>query len=318
MDTIIELRHLRTLIALEETGSVSLAAQRVFLTQSALSHQIRLLENHFDTPLFERKSTPLRFTPAGERLLKLAHELLPRVAHAERDLIQIIQGEAGELRVAVECHTCFDWLMPAMGVFRPQWQQVELDIVSGFQADPVGLLLNHRADLAIVSETNPVSGISYQPLFAYEMVGICAPDHPLAQKDVWQAEDFRDETLISYPVPDDMLDLLRKVLLPRGINPTRRHSELTIAIVQLVASKRGIAALPYWSVMPYVEKQYVVARTLTNTPLQSELYAALRAEDAERAYLTDFCNIVRNEGFATLPGLSALHMQNELGETPSP
>ena len=318
MESIIELRHLKTLLALAETGSVSLAAKRVFLTQSALSHQIRALENHFGTPLFERKTTPLRFTPAGERLLQLAREVMPHLAAAERDLAQIAGGGVGELRLAVECHTCFDWLMPAMGDFRPLWPKVELDIVSGFQADPVSLLLTHRADIAIVSEAVPQAGIVYQPLFAYEMVGICAPDHPLAQKDVWQAEDFRDETLISYPVPDDMLDLLRKVLLPRGINPTRRHSELTIAIVQLVASKRGIAALPYWSVMPYVEKQYVVARTLTNTPLQSELYAALRAEDAERAYLTDFCNIVRNEGFATLPGLSALHMQNELGETPSP
>lgn len=309
MDSIIELRHLRTLLALEETGSVSLAAQRVHLTQSALSHQIRMLENYFDTPLFERKSTPLRFTPAGERLLKLGRELLPRVAAAERDLMQIIHGDAGELRVAVECHTCFDWLMPAMGVFRPQWPQVELDIVSGFQADPVALLLTHRADLAIVSEAVPQAGIVYQPLFAYEMVGICAPDHALAQKEIWQAEDFINETLITYPVPDDMLDLLRKVLLPRGINPMRRHSELTIAIVQLVASKRGIAALPYWSVMPYVEKQYVVARTLTDTPLQSELYAAIRNEDADCAYLTDFCDIVREEGFANLPGLSVLAMK---------
>ncbi|EIC12904.1 LysR family transcriptional regulator [Kingella kingae] len=309
MDSIIELRHLRTLLALEETGSVSLAAQRVHLTQSALSHQIRVLENYFDTPLFERKSTPLRFTPAGERLLKLGRELLPRVAAAERDLMQIIHGDAGELRVAVECHTCFDWLMPAMGVFRPQWPQVELDIVSGFQADPVALLLTHRADLAIVSEAVPQAGIVYQPLFAYEMVGICAPDHALAQKEIWQAEDFINETLITYPVPDDMLDLLRKVLLPRGINPMRRHSELTIAIVQLVASKRGIAALPYWSVMPYVEKQYVVARTLTDTPLQSELYAAIRNEDADCAYLTDFCDIVREEGFANLPGLSVLAMK---------
>lgn len=309
MDTIIELRHLRTLIALEETGSVSLAAQRVFLTQSALSHQIRLLENHFDTPLFERKSTPLRFTPAGERLLKLAHELLPRVAHAERDLIQIIQGEAGELRVAVECHTCFDWLMPAMGVFRPQWQQVELDIVSGFQADPVGLLLNHRADLAIVSEANPLSGISYQPLFAYEMVGICAPDHTLSEKKIWQASDFIEETLITYPVPDDMLDLLKKVLLPQGINPMRRHSELTIAIIQLVASKRGIAALPYWTVMPYLEKNYVVARQIGDTPLRSELYAAMRSEDVSCGYIQDFCNIVRNESFANLSGLHPLDFQ---------
>ncbi|MDO4433822.1 MAG: LysR family transcriptional regulator [Alysiella sp.] len=307
-NSIIELRHLRTLLALEETGSVSLAAQRVFLTQSALSHQIRVLENYFDTPLFERKSSPLRFTPAGERLLKLGRELLPKVAVAERDLMQIIHGEAGELRIAVECHTCFDWLMPAMGIFRPQWPQVELDIVSGFQADPVALLLSHRADLAIVSEATPQAGIVYRPLFAYEMVGICAPDHPLSQKPIWQAEDFIDETLITYPVPDDMLDLLRKILLPRGIHPQRRNSELTIAIVQLVASKRGIAALPYWAVMPYVEKNYVVERKITDTPLSSELYAALREEDANCAFLNDFCHIVREEGFANLPGLSVLTM----------
>lgn len=308
METILELRHLRTLLALAETGSVSLAAKRVFLTQSALSHQIRLLENHFETPLFERKSSPLHFTPAGEQLLKLARDILPRVAAAEREMMQIVQGEAGELRLAVECHTCFDWLMPAMGVFRPQWPQVELDIVSGFQADPVGLLLSRRADLAIVSEAVPIAGIAYQPLFAYEMVGICSPDHALAGKAVWGAADFADETLITYPVPDDMLDLLRKILLPQGINPARRNSELTIAIVQLVASKRGVAALPYWSVMPYVEKNYVVARQIGEPPLQSELYAAMRSEDSERAYLNDFCEIVRQEGFATLPGLSVLDM----------
>lgn len=306
MESIVELRHLRTLLALEETGSVSAAAQRVFLTQSALSHQIRVLENHFETPLFERKSMPLRFTPAGERLLQLGRELLPRVAAAERDLMQIIQGEAGQLRLAVECHTCFDWLMPAMGEFRPRWPHVELDIVSGFQADPVGLLLSGRADLAIVSEAVPQAGITYWPLFAYEMVGICSPEHPLAAKDVWQAQDFADETLITYPVPDDMLDLLRKVLLPRGINPPRRHSELTIAIVQLVASRRGIAALPYWSVMPYLEKGYICAKPITDTPLTSELYAAVRTEDADRAYLGEFCNIVRREGFDNLPGLSVL------------
>ncbi|EJU58618.1 LysR family transcriptional regulator [Neisseria meningitidis] len=305
MDSIIELRHLKTLLALEETGSVSLAAKRVFLTQSALSHQIRMLENHYGAPLFERKSTPLRFTPVGERLLRLAHELIPQVAVAERDLARITEGEAGELRIAVECHTCFDWLMPAMGEFRPMWPQVELDIVSGFQADPVGLLLQHRADLAIVSEAEKQSGISFQPLFAYEMVGICAKDHPLAAKTVWEAEDFIGETLITYPVPDEMLDL-KKILIPKNINPPRRHSELTIAIIQLVASRRGIAALPYWTVMPYLEKGYVVHRQITADGLQSKLYAAIRTEDTDKSYLNNFCQIIRERGFADLPGLSEL------------
>ena len=255
MPSPLELRHLRTLLALKNAGSVSTAAKRLHLTQSALSHQIRLMEEYFATPLFERKSQPLHFTTVGERLLKLASDILPQVDAAERDIAQLTEGGSGELRIAVECHTCFDWLMPAMDIFRTQWPQVELDLVSGFQADPVGLLLTNRADCAIVSKTEIQSGILFEPLFSYEVVGISATNHPLSNKEKWCAQDFAEETLITYPVPDDMLDLMRKVLLPANIHPKRRTSELTIAIIQLVASRRGIAALPYWAVLPYLEKK---------------------------------------------------------------
>lgn len=253
MDSIIELRHLKTLLALEETGSVSLAAKRVFLTQSALSHQIRALENYYDTPLFERKSTPLRFTPAGERLLRLARELLPQVSAAERDLARIIEGEAGELRLAVECHTCFDWLMPAMGEFRPMWPQVELDIVSGFQADPVGLLLQHRADLAIVSEAEKQNGISFRPCSPTKWSASAPKTTRLPPKPFGKQKTSSAKPSSPTPFPTKC-STCPKILLPKGINPPRRRSELTIAIIQLVASKRGIAALPYWTVMPYLEK----------------------------------------------------------------
>ena len=138
------------------------------------------------------------------------------------------------------------------------------------------------------------------------MVGICSKDHPLAAKEVWQAEDFIDQTLITYPVPDDMLDLLRKVLNPRGINPARRTSELTVAIIQLVASKRGVATLPYWAVLPYLERGYVVARKITDNSLQSELYAAVRESDVNTAFMQDFFHTVKSQSFSTLPGLSVL------------
>ncbi|OOS00125.1 LysR family transcriptional regulator [Canicola haemoglobinophilus] len=302
----LELRHLKTLIALKETGSVSLAAKRVYLTQSALSHQIKLLEDQYGLPLFERKSQPLRFTAAGERLIKLANEILPKVVEAERSLSRIKQGEAGELKIAVECHTCFDWLMPAMDNFRQHWSLVELDIVSGFHTDTIGLLLTHRADWAVVSEIEETPGIIHKPLFSYEMVGLCAKDHPLAMKEVWQAEDFIEQTLITYPVPDDMLDLLRKVLHPKGINPARRTSELTIAIIQLVASKRGVAALPFWAVKPYLDRGYVVARKITDEGLYSNLYGAFREMDSEVAFIDDFYETVKSQSFSTLPGLSIL------------
>ncbi|AHG75858.1 LysR family transcriptional regulator [Mannheimia varigena] len=302
----LEIRHLRTLIALKESGSVSLAAKRVHLTQSALSHQIKLLEDQYDLTLFERKSSPIRFTQAGERLIRLAYDILPQVIEAELDLARVKQGEVGEVRVAVECHTCFDWLMPAMDTFRQHWPLVELDIVSGFHTDTVGLLLSHRADLAIVSEVEDNSSIICKPLFSYEMVGICSKDHPLSAKEVWEAEDFKDETLITYPVPDDMLDLLRKVLNPAGIKVTRRNSELTIAIIQLVASRRGVAALPYWAVKPYLDRGYVVARKITQQGLYSNLYGAVRETDSTLAYLDDFHNTVKDQSFATLPGLLVL------------
>ncbi|PJG82087.1 LysR family transcriptional regulator [Caviibacterium pharyngocola] len=302
----LELRHLKTLLALKETGSVSLAAKRVYLTQSALSHQIKLLEEQYGLVLFERKTQPLHFTAAGERLIQLANEILPKVIEAERDLARVKEGEAGELRIAVECHTCFDWLMPAMDGFRQHWPLVELDIVSGFHTDTVGLLLTHRADWAVVSEIEETVGIVHKPLFSYEMVGLCAKDHPLSAKAVWQAEDFIDQTLITYPVPDDMLDLLRKVLHPKGINPTRRTSELTIAIIQLVASKRGIAALPFWAAKPYLDRGYIVARKITDEGLYSNLYAAYREADADSAYIDDFYETVKSQSFSTLPGLSVL------------
>ena len=192
-----------------------------------------------------------------------------------------------------------------MDDFRTAWPAIELDIVSGFQADPVSLLLTRRADLAIVSHAEETPNIAFLPLFSYEMVGIAAKTHPLAAKNIWQAEDFADETLITYPVPDDMLDLLRKVLIPKGISPKRRTTELTIAMVQLVASKRGVAALPYWAVLPYLQKGYISAHRIEKG-LRSDLYAAIRADDSGTSYLSQFCHIVRNRSFAELPGLSLI------------
>ena len=148
----------------------------------------------------------------------------------------------------------------------------------------------------------------FKPLFSYEMVGICSKNHSLAEKDIWEAEDFIDETWVTYPVPDDMLDLWRKVLKSKGINPTRRTTELTIAMIQLVASKRGIATVPYWAALPYLEKGYVVARKITKSGLYSNLYAAIRKEDESLSYLEDFYQTVKSQSFSTLPGLSVLNL----------
>ncbi len=289
MPSILELRHLKTLVALREAGNLLRAAALLNLTQSALSHQIKQLEEHHGIALFERKSVPVRFTPAGERLLQLADATLPQIAEAERDLARLVQGTAGQLRIAVECHTCFDWLMPAMDVFRRRWPEVELDIVSGFQADPVGLLYGHRADVAIVSEIDPDEAVDYHPLFRFEIVALLAHEHALAGRDYLAAEDFAGDTLITYPVPDDMLDVVRQVLKPAGVQAAaRRTTELTVAMLQLVASRRGIATLPIWAAQNYLDRDYVLAKRITPEGLTGRLYAACLPELSAKPYLADF------------------------------
>ena len=303
----LELRHLRTLSALHETGNLARAAQLLNVTQSALSHQIKFLEERYGSPLFERKSTPLKFSAIGERILELGTKILPEVEQAERDLLRLSQGGGGMLRIVVECHTCFDWLMPAMDVFRQRWPDVELDIVSGFHPDPVALILQNRAEVAIVGEPDNSDPVVYHPLFRYEMLALVAKHHQLAERSYLEAQDFADEVLISYPIPDDMLDIMRQVLVPAGVTPAgRRTSELTVAMLQLVASGRGIATLPMWAVQSYLDKGYVIAKPVTKQGLHAHLYMTSTPEVAQRPWMADFVRITRESTFKTLPGIALL------------
>ena len=302
----LELRHLKTLVALSETGNLSKAGKRLNLSQPAVSHQIRGMEEDYGVELFERKSDPLRLTAAGQLLVDLAYDITGRIRDAERDLARIVQGQAGLLRIAVECHSCFDWLMPSMDAFREHWSQVELDLVSGFHADPVGLLGENHADLVIVSHAAPRAGVVFHPLFSYQVLALLSHHHPLVRKPYLTARDFKHETLVTYPIPDERLDLVRDVLKPAHVNPARRTTELTVAILQLVASGHGVAALPGWTVQPYLDRKYVACKAVGRTGLHSRLYAATTGAASLLAYMQEFLRTMREVSFATLEGIEPI------------
>lgn len=301
----IELRHLKAIIALADTGSVTRAAASLHLTQSALSHQLAALEDYLGMPLFARQQRPLELTQAGQTLLQLARRIMPELEAARQDIARMKAApQTRELRIAVECHTCYDWLMPAMDACRERHPELELDLVPGFHAEPLALLTGHQAEVVILSEAKRHAGIGYYPLFAYEMVALTARGHALADRPYLTAQDFAQETLITYPVPDRMLDLVRRVLKPAGINPPRRTAELTVAILQLVASRRGIAALPRWAVQTYLERGYVVARPIGPRGLWGQLHAAVRRGELE--IHAGFAKLLADTAFSTLPDLKPL------------
>ncbi len=312
----IELRHLKAVSALADSGSVTRAAASLHLTQSALSHQLAALEDYLGTGLFERQQRPLQLTPAGELLLQLARHVLPAVEETRKTILRMKDTQpVRKLRIAVECHTCYDWLMPAMDAFRECHPEIELDLVPGFHAEPVDLLTRNLADVVITSEARRQAGIAYHPLFSYEIVALTARDHVLTARPHLTARNFEPETLITYPVPDRMLDLVRRVLKPAGVNPPRRTAELTAAILQLVASRRGIAALPRWAVQNYLERGYVAALPIGPNGLWARLYVAMRA--AEQEMHAEFSSLLMDTAFSTLAGLERI-TTSENKDKPAP
>jgi LysR family transcriptional regulator, regulator for metE and metH len=303
---VLEIRHLRTLVAIADAGTVSRAADRVHLTQSAVSHQLKALELHYGVAMVTREGQTVKLTEPAERLVALARAVISEIQAAERDVAEIAVKPAGSLRIAMECHTCFEWLMPIMDEFRMNWPLVELDLLSGFHPNPLALLADSKTDLVIGSERKSRRNLVFHPLFRFEILAVLPTDHPLRTKRYLTAADFAEETLITYPVPDSRIDLIRYVLKPARVCPKRRTTELTMAILQLVASRRGVAALPSWGVTNYLRYGYVIARRIGKNGLWNDLYGVTTAEVARQSFVRDFLDTARRECFAKLKGLVAV------------
>lgn len=302
----IEIRHLETLLAIHEGGTLSDAAERLHVTQSALSHQLRELESRLGTQLLNRRTRPVRFTTAGLRLLALANDVLPRVQATERELRRLAAGRSGRLHMAIECHSCFQWLMPALDVFRQQWPEIALDLSAAFSFAPIPALVRGDLDLVITSDPIALEAVRYIPLFRYELVLAVPRKGELARRKTVRAEQLGEYTLITYPVERERLDIFTAFLDPADVEPASlRTAELTTMIVQLVASGRGVAALPNWALTEYLQQDLVASCRLGRHGVWRTLFAAVRVEDAQAPYIQEFLNIAREVCFGRLAGIRA-------------
>ncbi|WP_406641862.1 HTH-type transcriptional regulator MetR [Pectobacterium brasiliense] len=293
----IEFKHLRTLQALRNTGSLAAAASALHQTQSALSHQFSDLEQRLGFRLFVRKSQPLRFTPQGEILLQLAEQVLPQIQQA---LQSCHEPHQTTLRLAIECHSCIQWLTPALDEFHQHWPQVAMDFKSGVTFDPQPALQQGELDLVMTSDIMPRSGLHYSPLFDFEVRLVLAPDHPLAGKEKIEPEDFTAETEMIYPVQRQRLDVWRHFLQPAGISPTLKSVDNTLLLIQMVAARMGIAALPHWVVESFERQGLIVTKSLGDG-LWSRLYAAVRDGEQRQPVIDAFIRSARQHACEHLP-----------------
>ena len=292
----IEFRHLRTIKAIHEAGGLARAADLLNMTQSALSHQVKGIEDQAGVELFARRSKPLKLSAAGLKMLRAAEDILPRVAALEEEFSGLRKGSSGRLHIAIECHACFDWLFPVLEQFRKAWPDVDVDIRPGLAFDALPALRREEVDLVISSDPEEIEGVTFLPLFDYEPVFVAASNSPLAAKDWIGAEDFRDQTLITYPVERTRLDIFTQLLTPAKVEPRAiRQVELTAVILLLVASGRGVAVLPDWVLREVRYHSDYVTKPLTEGGLTRRLYAAVREEDASKPFMAHVLRLARTE-----------------------
>ncbi|GAB2190064.1 LysR substrate-binding domain-containing protein [Sessilibacter sp. MAH1] len=287
--------HLRLVKTVEEQGSLTSAAKELCLTQSALSHTIRKLEDKLGTSIWIRDGRKLRLTQSGQYLLNVANRILPQLEYAESKLQQFGLGEQGLLRIGMECHPCYQWLLKIVSPFLKQWPGVDVDVKQRFRFGGVGALFDYEIDLLVTPDPFFKEGLHFEPVFDYEQVLVVNNGHQLSHKQCIQPEDLRGETLITYPVDVDRLDIFTEFLKPSGVIPKRHKTiEATDILLQMVASNRGVTALPKWLACEYQNQLGLSIASLGKQGVFKKIYLGTRESDNDVRYLSNFVELARS------------------------
>ena len=287
----LEIRHLKLVRAVTAAGSLTGAGAVLNLTQSALSHQLRDIEGRLGTPLFLRVGKRMMLTPAGERLLRSADEVLDAIERTE-DSIRLLSGtDRGLLRLSTECYTCYHWLPPLLKRYRRSHPNVDVRIDADSTSDPVSHLVAGRLDVAIVSDPVRDRRVTLRPIFDDEMVIVVDPRHPLAGKPYLTAADLATDTLLMYSPKED--STIYKLLAAAGAVPANTHViQLTEAIVEMVKAGLGFAFLARWAVEPQLRTGTLRAVPYTRRGYRRTWGAATLKDMARVPYVREFIELL--------------------------
>src|SRR5699024_10891518 len=201
-------------------------------------------------------------------------------------------GRYGSLRIGMECHPCYRWLLKVVAPYLRDWPGVDLDVVQQFRFDGMAALFNHDIDILVTPDPLNKNGVTFLPVFDYEQVLVVTPSHPLAARDYIRARDLNDQTLFSYPVPPGRLDIYTRLLGPARCQPKKHKTvESTDIMLQLVAAGRGVTALPRWLVSEYQQQLALVPIQLGRQGIAKQIHLGVRTDSRDEPPIAGFLNL---------------------------
>lgn len=281
-----ELIHFRILLALKRRGTLNAASESLHLTQSALSHQIKNLEQRLGIVLWRKQGRTLVLTQAGHYLSEVAESVIATVDSAEQHLTLLSAGKTGKLTIGIDCHACYEWFRTILQPYLKAWPDLAIEVTSRYRFNSFEAIQQYKLDAVLTSDPVFNGVLHYQPLFDFELVLIVARGHRLAGLKVIEPADLQQETILTYPVERERLDMFRKILQPAGIEPYAHITvEETDIMLLLTASQRGVCLLPEWLLADKAKNPDVVSLRFKNLPLTKAMYLATRHEDVQLDYI---------------------------------
>jgi len=307
-----EIKHLKTLTTLASTGNIRKAADVLFTSQSALSHQIKDLEQRLNAPLFIRNTSPVEFTDAGAVLLNLAHDILPKIKQTNIDLITS-KKSISTLKIAIACHACFQWLLPVTSEFSKQNDDLAIEFIDedfsqNVNRNRVRKLIDADkgcADILFTDEKRDESNYLYQEIGKFEVVAVLAKQQQLNNKPVTELNyltpfDFTYLTLLTYPLAPEQLDIFKLFLTPTDITPKKvKQVNNSHVMLQMVAANMGIATLPDWLVTSLTHQSLLHTLSLGQTGIYKRLYACYQKDSKHKCQIEQLIPSVK-QAFSAL------------------
>jgi len=291
-----EIRHLRLIKAIVEEGSITKAIDKLHLTQSALSHQLKEAEYQLGTKIFLRQNKKLILTKSGEKLYATVNEILDKLSDTEKEIKQLIFGEVGEIRISTECYSSYHWLPSVLKQFHLLYPNIELKIVMEATHYPLQKLQENILDIAVISDPIKDENIKYVELFQDEMMMVVSENHSWANKKYVVAEDFINEHLLIHSLPMETVTIHQFLLAPAKVSPKKiTPLPLTEASIEMVKAEMGIMAMAKWALQPYLKNNSIKAIKIGKNGLKRKHYIAYMSNKTYPDYFQHFINFLQTE-----------------------
>jgi len=293
-----ELKYFRLIKTIAEEGSLANSSEQLFLTQSALSHQLRDLEERLGFKVFHRSRNKWVLTEEGIELYNLSKKLFSSIDESFNTIKHIKEGSKGSIKLSAECQSFFHTIpsfIQKMGILYPE---IVIDLMLGSSHQTISQVLSNEIDIAIVTAKPTSDELTSIKVFEDEIFAIMHKEHSLNNNQYLDASHFSEITLLINSFPLEGVSVYEHFLKPNKIHPKKitaiPFTEITLSMIE---ANMGIMCAPKWQLKSFKLSENIVFKRISKNGLKRDHYLVVKTVRRNKKYIHDFMSSFKEDFF---------------------